>query len=141
MVNIDKEKTMGDWNVQPWANDEAVEWFYNFWKEHDFSVLINEIKYFDRREERYDSVRAASYLLQNLGVAYVWPSVHLKDLRPLLVQAISILSNMINPPDDSWRFLDMWGNSAEMIESVKRQIAVLETRLRDLAVQRNSVAL
>jgi hypothetical protein len=132
---------MKDWNVQPWANDEAVEWFYSFWKDHDFSILINEIKFFDRREERYDSVRAASYLLQNLGVAYVWPSPHLKELKPLLMRAISILSNMIDPPDDTWRFLDKWGHSVEMINSVKGQIAVLETRLRDLAMQRNSVAL
>lgn len=125
---------MGDWNVQPWANDEAADWFHSFWENHDFAVLIDEINDFDPNEERYDSVRAASYLLQTLGIAYVWPSAHQEALKPLLVKAISILSNMINPPDESWGFLDMWGHSPSVIESVRMQIEALEARLGDLAI-------
>ena len=124
---------MGDWNTQPWANDEAADWFHRFWQQPDFSLLINEIRNFDPRAERYDSVRAASYLLQTLGIAYVWPVQHGDLLKPLLQEAITILSHMTDPPDDDWGFLDMWGNDPDIIQAVESQINALTLRLNELA--------
>ncbi|QNH22944.1 hypothetical protein HEP73_03893 [Xanthomonas sp. GW] len=123
---------MGDWNTQPWANDEAADWFQRFWKAHDISLLIDEINGFDPSQERYDSIRAASYLLQTLGIAYVWPSRYLEDLKPLLESAIEILSNMLDPPDATWGFIDMWGDNPQVMEAVQEQIAALKVRLGDL---------
>jgi hypothetical protein len=127
------EDDMGDWNAQPPGNDEAADWFQRFWKKSDFSILVDEIRNFDEREERYDSVRAASYLLQTLGIVYVWPAEHREELKPLLREAISILTKMIDPPNGDWGFLDMWGNSADVIEAVKEQIIALRVRLSELA--------
>jgi hypothetical protein len=120
---------MGDWSVEPWGNDEAADWYYAFWENCDFSMLINEINNFDVHEERFDSVRAACYLLETIGIVYIWPSDYIDDLEPILIKAINILKNMINPPDENWGFLDMWGNDDSVIEEVKRQISVLENRL------------
>jgi hypothetical protein len=53
---------MGTWNYNPWENDEAADWFQEFWKQQNFAVLINEINQFDPTEERYDAFRAACYL-------------------------------------------------------------------------------
>ena len=122
---------MGDWGAEPWDNDEAADWFHRFWK-CGFSILIDEIKNFDPRLERYDSVRAAAYLLQTLGIAYVWPSEHHTVLKPLLNDAISILTNMINPPSDDWGFLDMCSNNPDVIKSVENQIDALRKRLSQL---------
>lgn len=123
---------MGDWSKEPWGNDEAADWFGLFWKNSDFSLLINEIDNFSPKEERYDSVRSACYLLEVLGIVYVWPSQHMDILKKLLSKAISILENMITPPTDDWGFLDMWGSDPEIIKAVELQIEVLRTRLADL---------
>ena len=123
---------MGDWGAEPWDNDEAADWFHRFWK-RGFATLIDEIRNFDPRRQRYDSVRAAAYLLQTLGIAYVWPSEHLAELKPLLTNAIAILTNMIDPPSDDWGFLDMSANNPDVIKSVENQIDVLRGRLSQLA--------
>ena len=125
---------MGDWSAQAWGTDEAADWFQRFWRQPDFSVLIDEIRHFVPRDERYDAVRAASYLLQTLGIVYVWPVQHSDVLRPLLQEAIGILSNMIDPPNDDWGFLDMWGNDPGVIAAVSSQIDALRLRLHELPV-------
>ena len=124
---------MGDWGKEPWETDEAADWFHKFWREKDFTVLIEEIETFDACEERYESVRAACYLLQVLGIVYVWPVQYLDKLKPLLKQAISILSNMIDPPDETWAFLDLWGDDPGAVQAVRRQIDELTMRLDELA--------
>lgn len=124
---------MGDWGAEPWQNDEAADWFHKFWKNTDFNFLINEIKKFDPKEERYDSLRSAAYLLQTLGITFVWPVNYSDELKPLLIKTISILQNMIDLSDDDWGFLDMWGDDPNVIESVQKQIEILKTRLNDLA--------
>ena len=123
---------MGDWGKEPWETDEAADWFHVFWKGKDFSILIGEIENFDPREERYESVRADCYLLQVLGIVYVWPSQYGDRLKPLLKEAITILSKMIDPPDENWGFLDMCGDDPELVEAVKRQIDGLTLRLSEL---------
>jgi hypothetical protein len=125
---------MGDWGKEPWNNDEAADWFHKFWKNSDFSVLIDEIENFNETEERYDSFRAASYVLQTMGNPYIWPAKHRQILKDLLDKSISILEKMINPPNDDWGFLDMWGNDPGVIESVRKQIAELRVRRSEIAV-------
>ncbi|WP_321850630.1 hypothetical protein [Pseudomonas paraveronii] len=124
---------MGAWNFKPWENDEAADWFQQFWKQQDFSVLINEIYQFDPLEERYDAFRAACYLLQTLGNAYIWPTTYLEELKPLIEKALSILTKMITPPSADWGFLDMWGNSPDVIAAVEEQIYALKICLSELA--------
>lgn len=124
---------MGTWNYNPWENDEAADWFQEFWKQQNFAVLINEINQFDPTEERYDAFRAACYLLQTLGNPYIWPAEHLAELKPLIQHAISILTQMIDPTNEDWGFLDMWGGSADVIKAVEEQIDAQKTRLGELA--------
>lgn len=129
---IPKGELMGDWSSEPWGNDEAADWFHMFWKNSDFSLLINEIENFSPEDERYDSVRAASYLLQTIGIVYIWPVRHMDILKDLLIKSISILENMLNPPNEDWGFLDMWGGDIEVIRSVESQIVMLKKCLSDL---------
>jgi hypothetical protein len=124
---------MGDWSAEPWGCDEAADWFHHIWKGCDFSILTGEIMNFDPLQERYDSVRAACYLLQTLGIVYVWPARHGSELKPLLEKSIAILTNMIAPPSDDWGYLEMCGNDPAIIPAVESQIIALRTRLRDLA--------
>ncbi|EEE2004589.1 hypothetical protein CI266_005038 [Salmonella enterica subsp. enterica serovar Kotte] len=126
---------MGYWSIDPWGNDVAADWFHRFWggaDQSDFDFLIHEIIDFDPSKERYDSVRAACYVLQVIGIVYVWPVNHLDMLKELINRAIIILSNMINPPDDTWFFLDDCDNDEDVINSVNEQIRILKLRLSEL---------
>jgi hypothetical protein len=124
---------MGDWSFKPWGTDEAADWFHKFWKGKDISLLVDEIENFDPRAEGYERLRAAAYLLQVLGITFVWPVEHSGKLKPLLTKTVAILENFIAPPDDDWGFLDAWGNVPGVVDEVKEQIAALRQRLRDLA--------
>ena len=53
-------------------------------KKWGIPVLIEEIENFDETKETYDSFRAAAYLLQTLGIVYVWPAEYLNELKKLL---------------------------------------------------------
>lgn len=124
---------MGAWSVEPWGNDDAADWFGNFWQGKDFSPLVELIENFNPTEETYSEFRAACYLLEALGRPYVWPSEHLDNLRPLLTKAIEILENMVNPPDENWFFLSEWDEDPEMIDSLEKQIDNLRKNLNLLA--------
>ena|SRR5215471_15954093 len=104
---------MGDWGVQPWDNDEAADWFHRFWTK-GFSVLIDEIRNFDAKEEGYDSFRAASYVLQTMGNPYIWPSEHHAVLKELLDKSISVLQSMI---DSAQRGLGLPGHVGSRSQS------------------------
>jgi hypothetical protein len=87
---------VGDWGAEPWANDEAADWFHRFWTKSDFALLINEINNFDERDERdekYDSLKAAGHVLQTMGNPYIWPAQHLAVLKDLLDTSIRLLEN------------------------------------------------
>jgi hypothetical protein len=120
---------MGAWSNDPWGSDEAADWFHRFWKEKNFDLLVNEIENLDPVDERFDSLRAACYLLEVLGISYVWPVDYLDDLRKLLTKAIELLRKMCNPPDETWSYLEMCDDDPGVVVSLHRQIANLEARL------------
>jgi len=119
---------MGDWGVEPWETDEAADWFHRFWTKGGISVLIDTIETFDEKTERYEEARAAAYLLQTLGIAYVWPVRYLDKLTTTLDKAIYILNCMIDPPNEDWCFLEMGGDRNEQIQAVQEQLVALRKR-------------
>lgn len=124
---------MGDWSNEPWGTDEAADWFQSLWKDCNFSKLIEEINNFNPKEERYEAIRAAGYILETLGIPYVWPTAYMSELKALLQTTISILENMLSPPNQDWGFLDSWGEDPDIIRSVQAQINCLKKRVSDLA--------
>ena len=117
---------MGDWSKEPWGNDEAADWFGRYWSGGGIDLVINDIDNFSPKSELYDSIRAACLVLECFGSAYAWPFDRLDERKKVLGQAIDILENMIEPPNDEWGFLDMWGEDPDVVESVKKQIAKLK---------------
>ena len=121
---------MGDWSFEPWGTDEAADWFARFWKSKDIALVIDTIERFDPKEEAFDGLRAAAYVLDSFGSPYMWPSPHGGKLKPLLNEAIAILTKMIEPADP-WGFIDAWG-SRKVVPAVEAQIAALQARLGKL---------
>ena len=115
---------MGDWSKEPWGNDEASDWFAKFWKNNDLNLVIDEVINFDPIDEKFDSIRAACYVLTCFGHVYTWPSTVLDHRVEILSKAISILEKMIDL-EDEWGFLDMWGHDLEIIGLEQIQIKTL----------------
>ncbi len=115
---------MGAWGVQPWENDHAADWNAGFFADLDIGALWAAFKNYDA----WDEIRAACYVLQTLGRVYVWPAEHLDALKALLEKGIEHLDKMLHPPDTSWDYLEMWGNSPEVVASVQQQLDELRAR-------------
>ena len=119
---------MGTWGVAPWDNDAAADWFGDVFEEIDIDSKIEEALKYDY--DNYDQVRAAAYLLQVLGVTYVWPG-DLDSLTGYMQRAIKLLKAMIDQDTDdkNMDFLALWDNDPTVIAAVREQIEQLEKRL------------
>jgi hypothetical protein len=113
---------VGTWGHEPWDNDNAADWYGDFFQDLKVDSL-NEV--FAVEEDDSDEFRAACFVLQTLGRGYVWPAKRHKDLVSLLDRAIVRLEAMIKPGSE---FLDEWNNSPQVVESVKWQIDELKAR-------------
>ena len=120
---------MGDWSKEAWGTDEAADWFGRYWNGGGMAWVLQTLHDFQPETEQYESVRAACMVLGCFGSAYAWPSVHLEERMPALQQAITLLTQMLNPPDDAWGFLDMWNHDEAVVKSVERQIALLNQHI------------
>ena len=90
---------------------------------------MKTIHEFEPETEQYEAVRAACMVLGCFGSAYAWPSAHLKERLPALLQAITLLTQLIDSPDDAWGFLDVWNHDEAVVKSIKQQIAVLNQHI------------
>jgi hypothetical protein len=124
---------MGDFSFSPWGTDEAADWFASFWKDGGIEFLIKDIESFDLASERFEELRAAAYILQSLGIPYVWPATHLDRLRPTLEKTISLLEALVDSTQESSPFLDSWGNDPRAAKAVANQIAQLKSRISEIA--------
>lgn len=121
---------MGDRGYKAYENDEAADWFARFWKSKNFDLIESTAANFDPKNENYDEIRAVAYILERFGSPYACPSDFLDKLQPTIRKVVTILENMIDPPSDEWAFLEIWENSLQIIDEVKRQIAELKEHLR-----------
>ncbi|MCP3924670.1 MAG: hypothetical protein GY793_02390 [Proteobacteria bacterium] len=119
---------MGAWDVNPWDNDSAADWFSLAFEGMSIDSKIERaLKY---KHDNYDEVRAAAYLLEVLGISYIWPG-ELDKLDGHIKKALEILKAMIdtNSDDKDMDFLELWDNDPEIISSVEKQIGRLEILL------------
>ena len=103
--------------------------FGRYWNGGGMAWVLQTLHDFQPETEQYESVRAACMVLGCFGSAYAWPSAHLEERMPALQQAITLLTQMLNPPDDAWGFLDMWNHDEAVVKSVERQIALLNQHI------------
>lgn len=120
---------MGAWGAEPWDNDSAADWFADAFAGIDIDTKIEHA--LAHKYDNYDEVRAAAYLLDVLGISYVWPG-NLDKYDGHVKRALDILNAMIDEDsdDDEMDFLELWDNDAKVIASVKQQIQNLQKRLQ-----------
>ena len=119
---------MGAWGHAAWDNDAAADWFGDVFEGLDLDSKIEAALRYDDHDD--DKVRAAAYLLQVLGITYVWPG-DLARLDAPSSRAIALLEAMIDPDaqDEDTDSLELRGGSPAAIAAVQAQIAALEARL------------
>ena len=119
---------MGAWGTKPWDNDGAADWFADF-----FEGLkpTEKIKAAFKYDDDYDRLRAACFILGSIGRVYVWPD-DLDELKRLLEQGISLLSELIDTENDENDFLELWDSDPEVIQSVQQQIEELKARRAEM---------
>jgi hypothetical protein len=119
---------MGAWGVDPWDNDDAADWFKAFFRGGEFDDRIQRAF---QHSQDYDSMRAASYILQVLGRAYVWPG-QVSKLRSHFELAIASLNAMLDPDHAAHQELSgIWGEESAVFDSIRWQVAELTLRLKD----------
>jgi len=122
---------MGAWGYEPWANDDAADWFNGFFDNLKMEMLREAFQDIDHDEG--SRFRAACFVLQCLGRVYVWPTEHMDELKSMLERAIHQLTEMIEPASGESEFLLLYDEDPEAIASVRRQIDELKARRAGIA--------
>jgi hypothetical protein len=63
---------MGCWGLESYENDSAADWFGDLWDEFPFPSKVEETLKLDL-EDNYEEIRAAAYVLLQLGQTFIWP--------------------------------------------------------------------
>ena len=123
---------MGAWGTEPWDNDEASDWFGEFFQGIDANARIRET--FLEFGDNQDRIRAACFILGTLGRVYVWPG-DLDELKQLLERGTELLSRMLSPLEGDEDFVEAWTDEARpaVVASIQQQIAQLKERRAEIA--------
>ncbi len=121
---------MGAWGYKFYENDEAADWLHQFWDTKSFELLVKEVEQFDPRNENYDTIRVIAHILICFGSPYTCPEDFLDQRSIIIKRVLTILENMINPPNSDWEFLDIWDNDPTIISEVENQIIELKKLYR-----------
>ena len=116
--------SLGDINF--YENDEAADWLHQFWNTKSFDLLVKEVEQFDPRNEKYDTIRVIAHILICFSSPYTCPGDFLDQRSIIIKRVLTILENMINPPNSDWEFLDIWDNDPTIISEVEKQIIELK---------------
>lgn len=109
---------MGAWGTAAWANDSAADWFGDLFDTTGLAKHVEDALNRDPEDDP-DVIRAAAFLLVQLGRVYIWP-VH--DLDNHLALAISKL--------EAVRGLEEFQEAEGFVEGIDAEIAELRSRLR-----------
>lgn len=108
---------MGMWDIRPWDNDQAADWYAGFMVQSNFRELWLAGINLQADSEDADAVRAAAALFMMLGRVYIWPIEHYDEDLAL---TISQLTKTLECPE--------YEECDELINIIKTEIQELENR-------------
>ena len=108
---------MGSWGLDAWDNDTAADWYGSLFDSTGLAKQVEDALNLDP-ENNPDVIRAAAFLLVQLGRVYVWP-VH--DMDRHLKLAIQKLETI--------RDLEEFQEVDGLAPKVDNEIAILRSRL------------
>ena len=112
---------MGAWGPEPWENDAASAWFAGLFEHLKLQRQIRST--LGKDVAAYpDQVRAAAWLLLQLGRPHVWPE---EDLDRDLELGAQQLRALLADPD--WQ--ELYGSDDDVVAAVEAELTELEARL------------
>ncbi len=107
---------MGCWGVKPYENDGAADWFGDLWDEFPVPKKVEETLNLDV-EEYHEEIRAAAYILLQLGDTYQWP---VDDIDRHCKVAATKLEELLGIYED-----------AEFQSEIRKEIDILRARRKE----------
>ena len=109
---------MGTWDLKPWGNDSAADYFGVFFERSGFRERAVEQLEMQLTEENHEKVRAAASIILFLGRVYVWPVEFLdNDLKLAIERLTEMLELPIVKEDDEYQ------------EVIRSELELLRSRL------------
>ncbi len=105
---------MGSWDYKPWDNDSAADWFADL-LQGSFVEKIEETLNLDPKKN-YEEIRAACYVLIQLGRPYIWPYEK--------IVAVAALHNICDS--------GVYEASSNFVKEINDEISILKNRKEDL---------
>lgn len=109
---------MGAWGTAAWDNDSAADWFNDVIDATGLAGHVEEALNRDPVDDP-DVIRAAAFLLVQLGRVYIWP---VDDLDRHLALAVRQL--------EAVRELESFREADGFVAAIDAEIAELRTRFR-----------
>jgi hypothetical protein len=109
---------MGAWGTAAWDNDSAADWYGDLFDATGFAKHVEDALNRDPEEDA-DVIRAAAFLLVQLGRVYIWPVDDLDRHLSLAVQKLEAV-----------RELEEFQEAEGFVEGIDAEIAVLRSRLQ-----------
>ena len=114
---------MGHWGTKAWENDEAGDWFNELFRESCIREVVRRALECDVKQD-FAVVRAAAFMLIQLGNAYIWPVEYLEDdLRLAVTQLESARDFIASQQPDS--------DLEAYIELLDHEISALLVRIEE----------
>ena len=101
---------MGHWGTGPLENDSAGDWFYQLEKKSIVDLIEAGLNSKD-----YDEVRAAAWLLERVGLSYVYPLGKLDRHKQLAVYRLTAIAH-----DTVW--IERWKEPKDIRAAVLAQM-------------------
>ena len=109
---------MGAWFYGPIDNDAAADWMGDTMHKSKLPKLIEK----GLKSKSQDVVRAAAFLLEQVGYTYMYDIEVLDKHLALAVEKLDALRN-----DEDW--LSSWSQPGAVRRSIGKQLDALQTRL------------
>lgn len=101
---------MGAWGTGPYDNDTAADWFFKITEKAAPDLIAEGLE-----SESYEEVRAAAWLLQQIGYNYVYPLGLLDEHKQLAIKKLSTIVQ-----DKDW--IGSWKEPQIVYSSIMAQI-------------------
>jgi hypothetical protein len=109
---------MGTWDIQPWDNDKACEWFDDLFERTKLAKDVEDALH-GNVENSHEEIRAAAAVLLFLGRPYIWPAY---DLDRHLALAADRLEEVAR--------VEVIAEAPEYVEQIRAEIAELRSRIK-----------
>lgn len=107
---------MGYWDIAPWDNDEAADWFGSLMQKTRLARHVEETLTLDVMNNSAE-IRAAAFIVRVLGKCYIWPIEDLDRHRALAADRLqAIIDEGVYEQD-------------EFNDAIRNEIAELRTPL------------